>query len=388
MNNKSSFILIFIALLFVLLCIIISLLIQSYKENAQQSGISTAVSEDTKINDILEKYKCELSEQDNNTLYLIFPNDLYNENGSSNKEYFEELINALIPFFPDRNFNLIDNEKQITISIIYDYQTKDHLIEYNGISGFYSKTDGKSYVAVDNVKIVNGTKIFKKDQYLEAVYINDEYFSIIADSLGEGVETKNNYVDYFNGTLSIRVAPNNAVKNMIFRDGYKGGEITSGVTMDTSLREIYEKYPNPSFGNVDKGYLGYRSDEFYVYYYDDEISIQTYGYNDNYRFENILEKYINDGDLDDFVSTLTREWKNYDSFRYDKENQSAYILYANRGVEINIVNNNSKGITLYNNYFFTDKTKEYVKKGFITLKNEDDLIDIIESKRRNNTLEL
>ena len=74
----------------------------------------------------------------------------------------------------------------------------------------------------------------------------------------------------------------------------------------------------------------------------------------------------------------------YDSFEYDEETQTAKIMYSTRGVDINIVNNDPKGITFYNNYYLTDYIKGLVKTGVVSFEPDVDLIEKVELERRKN----
>ena len=89
-------------------------------------------------------------------------------------------------------------------------------------------------------------------------------------------------------------------------------------------------------------------------------------------------------DLDTFITRLVNKWKVYDYYEYDPNTKDAYVLFSTRGIEIDIKDNDSKGIKLYSNYYFSDKTKEYVKAGLVTLEKNTDLVDKIEKQRRNN----
>ena len=151
-----------------------------------------------------------------------------------------------------------------------------------------------------------------------------------------------------------------------------------------TLHEIAESEKNYDFVSVDKGYLGYRHNEFYLFFYEDEVSAYTYSYKRNTVFEDYLKEYIETKDLDRFVKNLSIDWLAYDSFEYDEETQCAHILYSTRGVEIDIKDNNPKGITLYNNYYLTELTKKYVKNGYISLNPYEDLVEKTEIERRNN----
>ncbi len=59
-------------------------------------------------------------------------------------------------------------------------------------------------------------------------------------------------------------------------------------------------------------------------------------------------------------------------------------MFSNRGFEIDIEDNNPKGIILYSNYYFTEKTEKYVEDGLITLREKQDSVEKIEKERRAN----
>ena len=65
----------------------------------------------------------------------------------------------------------------------------------------------------------------------------------------------------------------------------------------------------------------------------------------------------------------------YDYLEYDKDTQSAKILYSTRGIDINIKNNDPRGITFYNNYYLTDYTKSLIKTGVVSFEPDKDLIE-------------
>ena len=51
---------------------------------------------------------------------------------------------------------------------------------------------------------------------------------------------------------------------------------------------------------------------------------------------------------------------------------------------MDIKGNNSRGITIYSNYYLTDTVKELIKQNKITLKPNEDLILITEKNRRES----
>lgn len=331
---------------------------------------------------ILIKYECEYIRSKKNELYVKFPNDLYDENGNNNSSFFDKLIEEIIPFFEDETFSLIDEEKDINITVEYDEENSQHKILINGVENFYTKIDGNSYSKVDNIQIVEGMNIYFNDTYLDYLIIYDTYFSSIAERLGNGIDIGNGYKSYLDGKIEIRVAANQAVKNIVYTSEYEN-EIIRGIKVGTPLEEIIEKYSRVSYGSVADGFLAYRQQDFYVFFYEDEISLHTYGYVENTEFEELLEEYLSTNDLDKFVTRLTSKWLNYDKFEYNPETQTVKLVYASRGIEINIEENNPGGVTLYNNYCFSDLTKKYVKNGLINFNYDEDLIYKTEQERRN-----
>ena len=74
----------------------------------------------------------------------------------------------------------------------------------------------------------------------------------------------------------------------------------------------------------------------------------------------------------------------YYEAEYDEENQTLYMLYPAKGVEINLGYEDMKGITFYSNYYFTDAIKEKIQNGYFNLNADEDLIHIMEKRRVNN----
>ena len=206
------------------------------------------------------------------------------------------------------------------------------------------------------------------------------YIKEMEDELGEGRDIGNGYKSYKDGEMFIRTSPVGAIRNIVYT-GLYDDEITEGVKVGTPLKTIKEMFPQNAFGSISEGYLGYITNDLYSFFYPDEVSVYTYKYDENDRFESILKDYLETGDLKDFATRISATYSVYDSFEYDEDLESASILISNRGIKIEIRDNDPKGITLYNNYCFTEKTRNYVKEGKISYKNED-LVDLCERQRR------
>lgn len=385
---SSKFLIVMIILLLILLVMII-FLIQSLKDNKEIDGrnVSIISKEKVSVQDVIEDHGSTYLDQEDDDIYIDFANDLYSQDGSSNERYFEALIKDLVEVLDTKDYYLIDNKKEIKIAILRNVDEEDYKIIYNDLEGFFGRTDGKSYAVIDTMTNVPAATMYLADPLLVRLLAEGFYFRSISDRVGEGEKINDLYTSYLDDTLEIKLGGNGSVKNIVYKKGYGDNYITNNISLNTSLQDILSLYPEPVFGGIDKGYLGYRNSRVYAYYYGDEISLHAYGYDSNLEFEDLLEDYIESGDLDTFAEELITTWSGYDYYNYNKEEQSFQVIYPGRGVKIDIKNNDSTGITLYNNYKVGSRTKKYVKNGFISLRSDEDLIDIVESERRKNTLQ-
>lgn len=390
MNDRSKrikiFLIFLIALFFCVLCLLIVLQYYLKKQDANSNNNVSFVTEETSpqtIEDVIKKYESEFIKQDGNTIYVIFAKDLYDENGNSNKDFFYNLANDLTIFFPLENFEVIDEEKKIDLMAKFNNETDSHIILINNLENFYEQSDGNSYTKVEKSEIVKPSALYVQNGYLERLVSNQMFLSSIKEYLDEGKESENGYISYENGTIKLKLAPNDSVMNIIFSEDY-GYSILTDVESDTPLTKIYELHNDNTFGSLSDGYLGYRSNNLYYFFYGDETSVYGYSYRRNDTFEKLLEEYLNNKDLDKFITKLSEKMLSYDVLEYDKDIKKATMIFPTRGIEIKIEDNNPKGITLYSNYYFTDMTKEMVKNGKISY-STDDLVEKYEIQRRESS---
>lgn len=379
--NKKIIIVIFLLLL-IILGILITLLV--IYDNTNTNTVETSIVVEPKtIEDVIKKYNSKYIEEKSSTIYVVFYKDLFNEDGSSNETFFNNVINDLKPFYKMNTFSIVDEEKNINIRARYDMETENYIITINNIEDFFKNVNGKSYVDVDKTELSELSNINTKDEVLSQLELNSTYFESIEEMLGEGKELENGYTSYLNGTVRLRLSPIKTVRNIIFSEDYEG-DFSGKIKFGASLKEIYEANSSNAFGSLEEGYLGYINDDFYMFFYNDETSLYSYSYKYNKDFEDLLEEYLQTKNLDTFITRLVNRWQVYDYYEYDPETKNAYVLYSNRGIEIDIKNNNPKGITLYKNYYFAERSKQFVKDGLITLNSNTDLVDKIEKERRNS----
>ena len=388
-NNKSLrfFIVILILLFFSLFCFLLYFYIKiNLDENGKSKiAVTTANNENLEtIEEVLAKYDCKFWKQDHNHIYVSFSKDLFEENGKSNEAYFKSIINGLERFFPNSDFYLEEYDRNIEIYAKYDNKKEKHILIINSLEDYYNEVEGKDYIGIDNVKYPEESKTIKSvDPLLKELKNNGMKFSSIKDILGEGTELENGYFSYLNGTIKLRIVNNSIVRNIVYSRNYKE-KIFKNFDNNATIEEIYYENPNNCYGGVNQGYLGYRTNQLYYFIYDDEISVYGYSYKKNDLFEDTLKRYIKDNDFDKFVKLITGQLPTYDYFEYNEKEKTANIMFSSYGIEVNMKNNSSKEIILYNNYCFTDYTKDLVKYGLITFKNDENSIEKMEIQRRNN----
>lgn len=377
-DSKRILIIIMLLLLFILLCFLTAIAIILKKEESSNEITTNitntnAIDESNKektIEDVLKEYDSEYINQDSNKIFAKLAKDLYDENGESNKEFFESLIEDLEPFFPETSFYIIDDEKGITIYVKKSDKDGSFELIINDIENFYKETDGRDYVAVENSKIVEPSNLLMSNYYLEKLEMHNMYFKYIEDKLTNGRETENGYKVYVDQQIKVKLSPNKSVLNLVFMEDYED-KILHDISLDMKLRDIANLYNDYVFGGIDKGYLGYRSGNYYYFFYENEASIYSYSYGKSETFENILNEYLSTNNLDDFVDKLKLAFKGYSELEYDPDIQKLFVAYPTRGIKIDIRDNNPKGITLYSNYCFSDTTKKLVKDGKLKYSKED-----------------
>ena len=384
MKDRLFFILLILFLC--LLFLIVALLNVVKYESSEDVFVSFEETEKKpqNVDEVMDKYESKhVRKESDDTIYATLSKDLYNEDGSSNEKFINDIMNELEPFYDGKDFYVVDQNRQIVIKSDYNPETDNRELIINGVSDFYEKTDGDTFVAVEKSKIVKGSNFPVREYVLNQLEVNNGYFSHVEKNLGEGEDLGNGYKSYVNGLIKVRTVDTGSMRHILFDKDYETF-YTTDIHSSMTLDEILQLEPNNDFGSLNEKYLGYRQQNFYLFFYPDEVSVYAYGYRENEKFEWALKEYIQDGDLGKFVTRIKDKWKVYDEFEYDEETQSDYILISTRGVEIDIKDNDSKGIKLYTNYYFTDYTRRLAKSGLISFVPNTDLVNKVEKERRTN----
>ena len=312
-------------------------------------------------------------------LYVKFPKDLYNEDGSSNQEYFEELIKRTASYVEDRRFILYDSKHEISILVTRDDANSEIKYKINNLSNYFEEFDYYKYKEALESQIVQEENIRMLNNSLQSIFNNN---MVLNKSLGDAEYAYGRYTYYQDGTLKLTTR-NGTVLNMVFLDEYKD-DIVKGINTKTTIEEVYKLYPNFAFGGPSQGYLGYRTPNFYIYVYNDEVSIDNYSYSIDGKIAEYIDEYYKTRNLSDFAYNISSYWKSFDEYEYNTETNYLKITYPNYGLFIEIFANADAKITVYSNFMIDERMAKLIGEGRVTLVKDADSLNEWEQKRRLN----
>lgn len=393
MKNNNKIIFIVIGILFVLLVLIFIALssLQAVENDSGNMSFPEAIVTD--VNNKAPGRSVKEIIEDSGSKYISrtgkiaprfnveFKVDLYDKDGRSQKSYFYDLIEELIPAV-NESFYLTDQTKKIDIYVYYDPATDTYKITINNIEDFYEVTEGEDYVNVEASEIVAQSDFAMTNSLFMNLATRNMYYSntIFADQ--NRVEMENGYYSYNDGAYFARLGGGRLLSAVLTKQYTE--DIALNTKVGTPLSEIDEHFSNRAFGSVKDGYLGYRTNSYYVFFYDDQVSIYEYMYKKNDYFDKYLKEYCESGNLEKLYLDFTTEWSSYFEKEYDPDSGRLKITFPTRGIDIDIVGNDSRGIKIYSNYYLTDTVKELIKSHKITLESDKDLIHLTEMARREN----
>lgn len=356
----KKIIVILMIILVSILCVL--MMIQNYikiKNSRIQNAIITGNFDS--IKDILEYYDCKYIKEEKSELdgfstdiYTNFRYNLYDDE-ESNEEFYNKVINKIAEFLHYSSFRMIDDSKieKIEIKVICD-GNKIKTIIINDIEDYFmymdSQIDAKKYKTIKENEIVVEApellKCFEKnwDKNIdfgtkEAIFQNYDIY------LDEGIRVRCLYDRVYNVVFSTKYAQN-VVKNL-----------NSSSKYDIIIRELGE----PSFHNSNNSLIGYKSKDMYIFFSDGEISIYRNTKEDYDQFFNLVDDFLEEKySFVEFMNELTYKWPDYETYQYS--DNSVFMTYPTKGIEIKLNYDNTSGIIFYNNIGFDlKKAKEYLQ---------------------------
>lgn len=349
MKNKNLGKAIIITLIILVIIFIVLLIIVGSREiKKQNTPIYSTIEEmpdvATLINQMYGEYiKMEDSQDERyfKDIYVDLKYGLY-EGEESEKTFYNSLITAVAQKMNYENVRIIDEEKQIEIKIVCDTENGELIGSYiNGDTNFYGHYESQKALA--NYKKTTVTELNIESNEINTLIQNGWNKNVL--SIGEAEDEIDDYIEYANFGINIYEI-DEKVFNLIFDTRYTGN-IVNGIKVGESFENVISKLGNPTFGSEADTYIGYKGEELYVFFNEDQISI--YPVEDEVKSINsLVERYEEDGSIKRLVSGATDLWENYENYYYDE--YTVDLSYPLAGIKFQFGVSENHGIIIYNNF--------------------------------------
>lgn len=258
-----------------------------------------------------------------------------------NKDFYNKLIQYTAYVLKYKNFAIIDENNKTTIFVICE-ENEQLVAKYsvNGIENYFevkeSEKNAKQITQVEPIKIQVTSNILKQ--------LMNNNWSTNSISLGTKESTYRGYDIYFDEGIEVKYA-NKKVFNIIFTEKYNENVINN-INTKTSKEEIQKTLGKPQFesGNL----FGYKTENMYVFFYKNQVSIYRIEEFNTEEIAKVIEKYVDNKDMQQLVNGLKEHWKDYDI--YENNDKELQLQYSLKGLSVQFNDLNKRGIILYNNY--------------------------------------
>ena len=351
-KNKKSKKYIIIALVLIILTTVIILIARNSKEKQ-----FTTMDDFTEIKQVIEYLNCkyikEKKSEDKNydiDVYVEFVVNLYNEDGSSEENFYTRLITMIGTVTRYKDVRIIDEDKQITIEIQGDQENGEierYLI--NGVEDYFFKEDSRKNSNSSQEKEID-LKILSNEikQSIEENWNTRQVDFGSKDSEFEG------YDIYFDEGIEVKNI-SNKIFNIVFTKNYKE-YVIEGIKVGDSLDEIKRKLGQPLFSSENEIIIGYKTNDIYIFFEEDEISVYRIESKSNSEIEKKINNYLEDKDFKKLTTEILEKWNNYDTYIANED--SFELTYTLKGLKIQVSNLDSDGIHLYTNFQSNNIDKE------------------------------
>lgn len=282
------------------------------------------------------------AENFNKDIYVTFSVGLYTE-GKSNQNIYNDLIYTIAKVEKYKSFRLIDTEKEILINVLANEQEKKLTRIYiNGDDNYYGRQE--SLNTIDKYEETPVTEL-----NIQSSIIQDLIKTNWSTKVNFGTEDSkmNGYKIYFDEGIEVKNV-DNKVFNVVFKAKYDK-KIVNEIKVGDSFTDIINVLGNPTFGSNNEGIIGYKGEKIYIFFMEKEISIYPVKKEyDTDAFIELVTKYTEEGNTNDFINKLTSLWSDYDLYKYDTN--SVNLRYSLKGIEVKFNITENHGITFYQNY--------------------------------------
>ena len=306
------------------------------------------------IKDIIEGYgstfySIQSSEEKDykKDINVLFNVDPIEENGVTNQYYYERIIAEISSKMNKKNYRIVDEDRNMIIRVKYNE---------NG-SVKYSINNEYNYFDYLNQQYTIQNAI-NEDEFEIDLTINSSLLNSLIEnnwkrkksiSQSDTIESRcDEYDYYFDEGYKIRTI-NSQVYNIIYTKQYKGN-VVNDITTQMDNFDIMEKLGSPLYMNNSYELIGYKTKDFYIFFYDGEISIyknEVFNEEENKKFAELFTNYLNTSDYEAFINDLKELYPDYSEYKND--DKEIKITYPNKGFIITVGNQHNY-MEVYSNY--------------------------------------
>lgn len=340
--------LVILVLILIILSIIVGDKIIKTEENTPfYSTIEEMPDVETMINQMYGKYiRTEDSTEKDfyKDVYVDLKYDLY-DGEEDKKHFFYTLAGNVAQMMSFYNIRIIDEEKQIEVRAVCDYENQRILACYiNGDSNFYGHYESQKALA--NYKKIAITNLNIESAEINALLQNDWNKEIL--NLGESSVNVNNYLQYISQGINIYEI-DEKVFNIVFDTNYKNN-VLNGIKVGEDFEKVKQTLGKPTFvSEYEDRYIGYKGNNIYVFFNKDEISIYPIEKNlGDKDISTLVKEYEEYKSIKKLITSATDIWENYEEYNYTEN--VVDLSYPLQGVKFQFGVEDNHGIIIYNNY--------------------------------------
>lgn len=385
-NKKYIKNIIFFCILIFILIIINFILSNIYKKNNNEN-IELTYDNLSSVKDVIEYYKSKyISEEESEEsgyyldIYLEFAKLPYNNDDTSNEEYYNNIINDIAKVIRYRSFNMFDKHNSITIKVICKNNSVSSIV-INDMEDYFIYHD--SQISMKKYEEINETELEISSPILQTCIENNWNSNI---ELGTRESIFEDYYIFFDEGIKARFI-NNKIYNIVFDKKYTENVINT-IFPGVDLKSIETILGEPAFKDKELDVIGYKGKEIYAFFTKDEISIYRRDQTDTDDFFKLIDEYLERKiDLLEFMNQLTYMWPDYSDYEYSST--VVFISYPLKGIEIKINYDDTNGILVYNNIRSNlSKINRYLEKTEFSARLQLDSVFETEKRRLTNQKEL
>ena len=272
------------------------------------------------------------------------------------------------------SFRLLDESKEITIKVIGDGKKVEN-IYINGIEDYFIFMD--SQIEIKKYKELKTTDLSIDSEEIKKCIDNNWSTDV---EFGTRENIFQDYYVYFDEGIKVRRI-NGKIYNVVFTNKYEKS-VVNGFTVGEKSGIIKRELGTPTFESEEYGIIGYKGNQIYVFFSNDEISIYRNTEEDGYdEFFKLTDKLIdNEYDLLEYMNELTYLWPDYEEYTYDED--TIFLSYPNKGIDVKLNYENVDGIVLYNNIAVDEeKVNKYLEHTEFVANRKIDNISNAEKRR-------